>query len=33
MRIVSAEGECAWDLWSKGGLVPSIHNALYSTIY
>jgi uncharacterized protein (DUF433 family) len=33
MRTVGAEGECAGDLRSAGGLVPSIHNASYHTIY
>jgi hypothetical protein len=33
MRTVGAESECAGDLRSAGGLVPSIHNALYPTIY
>jgi hypothetical protein len=33
MRTVGAEGECAGDLGGAGGLVPSIHEALYRTIY
>ena len=33
MRTVGANGECAGDLRSAGGLVPSIHNALYRYSY
>lgn len=33
MRTISAEGEFAGELRGAGGLVPSIHDVLYRTIY
>jgi hypothetical protein len=33
MRAVGAEGECAGELRSAGGVVPFTHNASYHTIY
>jgi len=33
MRTVGAESACAGELWTPGGLVPSIHDKWYHTIY
>ena len=33
MRTVGTESECAGELRGAGGLVPSIHNTSYHTIY
>jgi len=33
VHCVGAASGCAGDLRSAGGLVPSIHNASYHTIY